>query len=567
MLAGQSAETPQGQRKVAVVTDLYRPTLHQIRAFQWREMGRDAALTCVRDALTHVTAHLEQSDKEALLKDLERHQEVDSPVLTERDLRYPVVQSTTFYPVPASPPIRVAFYAYQHGNALLLHAIWLYDADGTIDTFKQLSRYMWEGHPQAVPGNLGQGLLLTAVVSDYAAHHVRLAKGVLAPFQPLIDTLEQLHQSLWPGPKPSMSGNPGHDSRLIAVSTDPNTDDVGIARQILASFQSPLEQVEIPLTAAYLSCARLYLHGWEPLEPTSWPVVMLFDNRPTEGSVAVGQLVEVEWPQIVLHHLRLERQYLGEYRHVLLSELERQAHVLRSHLKSTLNSRPTGILRRLKPQQLSPEQNKGQRHSTLPQLLSTRDPGPIFHALAGLGGPQYSLLESLGEAEDRVRQAKRELDNLEASVRRVASTPLSGSPPSTDQAQAVVHALTRQERYYLAQMQSDEAAARHLLERTNRAMGVLRAQADSLNARYQRLLAMVIAAVGAGLAIGGLAGGPGAKIIYIFGVGWVWERFGGYPAAQQMGPGALLYVQLVSILLGALLGFLAIRLVMRFARW
>lgn len=204
------------------MTQLYRPTLHQIHALHWHHAGQEATFACIASGLEHVARALAPEAVESLRAQLAPERR---PPLHPRDARYPLVRSPALYPAPGHAPLRAAFLAYQYGTALLLHFIWHWDGEGGVATFQALHPWLWGLRTSEVletsevcrtwlASDLGEGLLLTAALLDPAANGSALAHAIVAPF-----------------------GQP-----------------------------------ETPLTRIPLNGAALYVHLQVPLHPVPWPV-------------------------------------------------------------------------------------------------------------------------------------------------------------------------------------------------------------------------------------------------------------------------------------------------------
>jgi hypothetical protein len=201
--------------------------------------------------------------------------------------------------------------------------------------------------------------------------------------------------------------------------------------------------------------------------------------------------------------------------------------------------------------------------TTRPRLLMTRNPGKVQRTLADIAMSQNALLGSRWAAQQCIDATRRELHNLEAATRRVVMTSLSGPVPPNSNADVLAATLTDRHRHFLAQMESDTATAEHLAERTARTVDVLRGLADSLGARYERLVILVIGSVGAGVALGALVDKEKASWMYHnMGVGL--RRSLADPARDA---GSLMALQIIGIGIGAILGYLLTWLVMKIARW
>jgi hypothetical protein len=415
---------------------LYRPTLHQIHALHWHHAGLEAAFACVADGLEHVARVVAPEAAQALRRQLglaRRHG------LHPRDARYPLVRSADLYPVPEHTPLRAAFFAYQDGTALLLHFMWHWDGDGDVKTFQALRTWLWSPAGQEVRGDLGEGLLLTAALQE------------------------------------------------------PATDDEALAREMLA----PFEGLEGSLTRLPLNGATLYVHLRAPLHPTRWPAVILFDSPEVERGRAADRLVTVEWPLVVLYHLRVERLYLEEYRQQVVPRLVRQGPALRRALEATFAQSTNG-----------PEGNPE------PELLASSDLKQMQRALIRLSGPQYALLDALSAAERCAHDGRRDMRNLEEAMRSALATPLTDTGLAAADAEATVAALTRRARHFVAQIEADASEARALAERAARAVDVLRTQADIIEADYERRLNWVIGLVGTAIAMAQLVDERVARALY-----------------------------------------------------
>jgi hypothetical protein len=255
-----------------------------------------------------------------------------------------------------------------------------------------------------------------------------------------------------------------------------------------------------------LSDGVLFLPDHMPLHIDAWRAAIFFDSGRHEDSLAAGRLVTVEWPRIVQYHLRLDHLYINEYR----SRVASQQAQLDSDLRDTLGASFSGQ-RKLKPS----------------------------HLISSISRAQYALLNTLGEADRLTREARRELDNL--------------STASLSMTSASASAITGRGHLFVAQMAADVAAMQSSVERADRAIAALRAQADIQIADNTRRLMWIAAVIGVVAAVPPLVGDDLASSIY--------TAVGG-ASLGHLPPGveSLIVRIILSALLTALI-WLAIRLI------
>jgi hypothetical protein len=332
------------------LTQLYRPTLHQIHVLHGPQAGQEVIFTCIADGLAHVARALAPEAAQALRVQLAPERR---PRLHSWDARYPLVRSTDLYPVPGHERLRAAFFADQDGTAIVLHFIWHWDGEGDGETFQALRQRLWvprpiqEGTQDRLPGDLGDGLLLTAVLTD---------------------------------------------------SLDPAENGSSLACEIVV----PFERLETPLTRLPLNGATLYAPLQAPLRPATWPAVLLFDRPEVEQTPAADRLATVVWPQVVLYHLRLERLYLDEYREAVEQRLVDQRDELRDELEKTFAPTTDGARRNPEPRLLV-RGDLGRMRSALAGLS-----GPQYGLLDALSDAErcaHHGRRDLGNLEAAVRSA------------------------------------------------------------------------------------------------------------------------------------------------------------------
>jgi len=461
-----------------MATRLYRPTLHQIYALHWHHAGLEEAFACVGEGLQHVGHAIEAPAAQELQAQLEAARRRG---LHPRDARAPLVRSDALYPVPGEAPLRAAFLAYQDGTALLIHLIWHWDGEGDETTFRQLCTRRWDPQCQGAPGELGEGWLLTAALQEPVADELALARKILSSVVEEVGTLTRL-----------------------------------------------------PLTGA-----ALYVPARRPLYPAPWPAVLLFESPEVERSRAADRLVTLEWPLVVLYHLRVERVYFDRYRPQVVPQLIRHGPALRRALETTFTPLTDGT------------QSEGE-----PALLARRHVGELQRALTRLSGPQYALLKAISDAERCAHDARRDLRNLEEAVRSALSLPLKNTPSTAADVERSIVELLRPARHYVAQMETDATEARTLAERVARAVDVLRTQADIIEADYERRLNWVIGLVGTAIAMAQLVDQHVARVVartlYELGLQRLLTRVG-IALPPPDSDGVILLVRGLAVLLSLLL--------------
>jgi hypothetical protein len=278
---------------------LYRPTLHQIRVFDRGQTDAQVLLAAVQAAVEHVAHVLAPEAAEALRSQVAPSRPL---ILPAREARYPLVRSTTLYPVPEQLPLHAALLIYQEGANLLLHCTWHWDGEGDQDVVRHLLARCWPRPAESVTGDRGESLLLTAV--------------------PLAG-------------KECVEANAAALFHLIA----------------------PSESAHVPLTSLVLDGATLSVQKWLLPRQASWPALLLFHHREVEARTAADRLVTVDWPLVALYHLRLEH-YLQDYRERVAPVLQRHLEMMHTTLaevfalSGTKMRQPPRVLTTTDPQQL-----------------------------------------------------------------------------------------------------------------------------------------------------------------------------------------------------------------------
>jgi hypothetical protein len=233
--------------------------------FDREQAGTQILLAAVRAAVEHVASVLAPEAAAALRDQVAPSRQL---ILPPREARYPLVRSTTLYPVPSQSLLCAALFAYQEGTSLLLHFIWHWDGEGDVETVHHLLTQRWSGLPEGVMGDWGESLLLTAIPlagKECGATHATALFNLIAPQEP--------------------------------------------------------EQV--PLTPLPLGHATLYVQERLLPRQARWPALLLFHDRQAEASSAADRLVTVDWPLITLYHCCLER-YSQDYQARVAPELARR---------------------------------------------------------------------------------------------------------------------------------------------------------------------------------------------------------------------------------------------------
>jgi hypothetical protein len=472
-------------RAQSLMVGLYRPALHQISVVRWEGAKRADVLSAVERALEHGARDLDPETHAYLRKQLESHRPDTSPALKQRDLRYPLVRSAAMYDVPGQPGVQAAFNALQVGTDVLAYGVWQYKDSAAIATFGQLKHRIWSRDVIQAPNYLGEGFLLTAALEDVAPDPVAVAEEMLSPFG-------------------------SSEANLIAYP---------------------------------LGGATVFLRDWSPVDIHPWYAAVLFQNRNLEATRAADRFASVDWLLVVRHFVRLEHNYLTDYRASRASGLANAETALRAALHTTFDIDVA-----------NPD--------SAPRFMATRHPQPAQRALTQLSGPQFTLLQEIEAAELCPRRGRLDLGNLEQASWRAAGLALPVAAPRENQ-EALVNAICQRGRQWIAQMESDVEHARLTLDRAASAVQVLATHVNVLQAWYERKLAWVIGVVGAVLAMGQLLGGNTAALVYHeLGVGWVWESFGGRPLKAGDDDPVLLYVLALGMslpLIVALLGWLVSR--------
>lgn len=452
------------------MTRLYRPTLHDLRVFHV-PAAEQQAIAYVEAALEHIAAVVSVEDAGELREELEGRRDQTFA----RDLRYPLVRSRDFYPVRGCEPLTVAFFAYLEGVDLLVHIIWHLDDEADRQLFTELQRRVWSGPTDGLDRDLGQGLLLSAVVESGADTGVGLAERILTPYARPEGGLVELPLQLQP------------------------------------------------------DGATLYVPARMPMREDPHVAVLLYTDREAEASPAADRFVTVEWPLLVLYQRRIDALYLGEYRDGLGDALRDAGTTLRRELAERFAPHPG-------------------RPAGAPALLAASNPSTAQQALAHLSGPQYRLLERLGEAERCAYEATVNLDNLRRLLRASPVLRPTGTPEGREGRDEVPASipLLRRARQMVDQMETDIAAARLLAERAERAVDVIQTQADVLEATYERLLSFIIGVVGTALAVGEVVDPTTARVLYReWGLGVLWEAVGLAPLGPEDADEVLLGVRLL----------------------
>jgi hypothetical protein len=360
--------------------------------------------------------------------------------------------------------------------------------------------------------------------------------------------LTQLVRHYWSGPARRGVTVVGESRLLTAVPMpESSTPDHEWVQQLLAAICSA--PLKAPLAHAALGAATFYAPQWMPHEPSAWPALLLFQDCAAEATPAADHLATVTWPQLAHYRLRLDHHYLT-YRAQVAPRLEQQTQTIQERLAQVFGG------------------TDGRAGTAHMRLFQTANPQALQRALTRLAEPQYQLLAVLGAAEETRQVVARDLHNLQRSLAQV--TALAG-----EDALLPTHAMTalnaliadRGERQ-LAQLQADVGKVEHEAERAERAVEVLRTQADIFEAHYELRLTWIISVVGILLALGQIIDETVAQIFYEdLRLGALWQRWGGLPLGEGHDDLVLFGVRLLSILVLTALICGIIALWMAFQRW
>jgi hypothetical protein len=286
--------------------------------------------------------------------------------------------------------------------------------------------------------------------------------------------------------------------------------------------------------------------------------VALFDSPAVEQSPAVRYLTLDAWPLWCLVRLRLRHVYRIEHRQRLRPLLKEASDELGWILNDILGQRE------------GTDQPKGADQPTVlvrPRLDELQD------AVKRLGRPQYLMLERLAKAEEWLKAARLELENLERSMASTvdALQQQAGGARSTGPYTELNEALAASPRHDLGQMDVDLLRFRHLKDRTASAVQILATQTEILEAGYERRLnriISIISVVGVALAVGEIVDEKAAEAIYCrgcLGLGRLWEALRGLPPTQSPDGLALLFVRISIIIIIILVAL--VWLLYKLVRW
>ncbi len=344
-------------------------------------------------------------------------------------------------------------------------------------------------------------------------------------------TVRQLLTRRWPTLAKPQPNDRGESLLVTAVAVDDKACDAALGPALMAHLIPP-QAAPIPVRSLRLHGATLYVPEWLLPQQTPWPALLLFHDRDTEASPAADRLATVDWPLLALYHLRLEH-YAQDYQARIAPPLAQRLETMRATLSAVFAP-------------------PGHPAPPPPPVLTTSNPQHLQGALVRLAQPQYALLDTLGVAESAQHHVRRELDNLR---QRLAQFPLLAAPDALPPGVTVAllqEVLAGQDEQELRQIEADVAQVQYeAVQRTARAIEVLRTRNDILNTLYDKQRNWLIALVGIALALGQVLDRDVAKELYThWGLGQVWRFLGG--AAVELSPNAdealLLSIRLVSII-------------------
>jgi len=470
---------------------LYRPTVHQLVILDWEVLGWTEALRVCGAVLESLSAFLGEPAVEVLRAQLAQARR-QVPAL---DARYPVVRGGGLQPVIGDEPLRLGYWAYQEGTALLLHTLCLWDGEGDAGLFGQrLCPRVRQLHPHPPYfAHLATAYLLTAALPEGSSLSAGQEEELVTAILGDAEWAARLSRGRLPG---------------------------------VTLFVDPLDRLEET-----------------PLEETLLQEVFLFDDPDVEDTPAIGRLTLVEWPLVSLYRLRLRNLYLTRHREGVAEELQTQVEELVYVLQRSLGpSRPPD----------------GRVTWRVPALLARPNLRRLQAALGAIAGPQYGLLELLATAEKLLSTARLDLHNLERAMARLVSLhpERGGRPAAPREIQAVTEAFTERLHRDTAQMEADLVPARQMAERAARAVDVLKTQADIVEADYERRLNWVVGLVGTAIAMAQLVDQHVARVVaralYALGLERLLARVG-IALPPPDSDGVILLVRGLAVLLSLLL--------------
>lgn len=240
-----------------------RPAFHQLHLFDWTAC--EEPLKWIEQLLTELKEKINEEDSHLWQVEWESKKEHQ----LERHRRHSLIRSESFYALAEQPTMKVAFFAYQDGTALLLHTICYLGGEVQEDTFTDEFRaLLYSSIPRDTKGYLGEARLLSLLIKEYSAHEQRLLAQQLAD--------RFLNQ----------------ESQLEALSLTLPTD---------ATF--------------YTQSSGLF--------DNSIPGgILLYHDSNAEATIEADHFISVTWPMLLFYQQMIKEDYLNEYVNKLETRLK-----------------------------------------------------------------------------------------------------------------------------------------------------------------------------------------------------------------------------------------------------
>lgn len=256
------------------------------------------------------------------------------------------------------------------------------------------------------------------------------------------------------------------------------------ARRLLVRWGEP----EAPLTPLPLPFGTLHIDlgprlvGVHPLHRRA----VLWLTPQTEESPELVRLWRDQWPLLALYQHKADYFFWRDYRALRIESLRRGRQRLEEALLSTRS------------------------------VLHSPHPAPLQKAVVRVDRPYGDHNVRYAAATELLAAAQINLENLARVTRRIVAPRRNERAVATSGAMlaATAEALQEQARRDVRQLEADLRFHRLLLERADRAVDILRTQADILEAQYERWLILAGSFLGSVLAAAELIGNEETQMLW-----------------------------------------------------